>query len=221
MKSKFSLVMLSAGAAVVFANAAMAEGMYGSLMGGASFLGDKKLSGERTDLSINQDAIELDNSYIFGGAIGYEFKEPWRIEGEVTYQNYDVDQIRNNSGVFETGNGDVGLLSFGVNGFYDFKKTGWSVVPYIGAGVGAVYAEANDVQRPGRSKLNESAFAPTGVAMLGLSYDVTPEVTLTTGYRMQLIGVLDGSHTTSSGAKDAEIDSIFIHSITAGLRYNF
>jgi len=222
-KSGFAATALAAGLIVAFSNAAAAEGLYGSLMGGYSFLQDTTLGGERTDLNRNQDAVKLDNSYIFGGAIGYSFKDPWRVEGEVTYQKYDVDKIRNDdTGVFQNGTGDVGVLSFGINGFYDFRQTGWSVVPYIGAGVGAVYADADDVQRPGRRTLNESAVAPTAVGLLGVSYDLSKSVVLTAGYRFQWIGVLDGSHLRGNGTTvNAEVDDVFIHSVTAGLRFNF
>lgn len=221
-KSRFAATALAACFVVAFANAAAAEGMYASLLGGYSVLHDTTLSGERTDIGTEQDAVKLDNSYIFGGAIGYAYKSPWRAEGELTYQKYDIDQIRNDdTGLFQTGSGDIGLLSFGINGYYDFKSD-LSWTPYVGLGVGAVYADANDIQRPGRSTLNESAIAPTGVALLGVSYGISESVALTAGYRLQWIGVLDGSQTRTNGTTiDAETENIFIHSVTAGLRFNF
>ena len=92
-KSGIAATALVAGMVVVFANGAAAEGGYVSLMGGYTMLQDNTLSGERADKTLNIDAVKLDDSYIFGGAIGYSFKDPWRIEIEATYQNFDIDSI--------------------------------------------------------------------------------------------------------------------------------
>jgi len=224
MINKFGIATtaLAAGMAFGFANGAAAEGMYGSLMGGYSFFQDSTLSGERDDLNNSTDAIKLDDSFIVGGAIGYSFKEPWRVEGEVTYQKFDVDQIINTAGVFVAGNGDISVIGFGVNGVYEYRQSGSSLTPYIGVGVGAIYADANDVQRPGRSTLNESAFAPTGQVLLGVDYDLDKSVALTAGYRFQAIGVLDGSQTRTNGTTiNGESDFVFLHSVTAGIRFKF
>ena len=224
MINKFGIATtaLAAGMAFGFANAAAAEGMYGSLMGGYSFFQDSTLSGERDDLNNSTDAIKLDDSFIVGGAIGYSFKEPWRLEGEVTYQKFDVDQIINTAGTFVTGNGDIGVIGFGVNGVYEYRQSGSSLTPYIGVGAGAIYADANNVQRPGRSTLNESAFAPTGQVLLGVDYDLDKSVALTAGYRLQGIGYLDGSNTRSNGSNiSGDADFILIHNVTAGLRFKF
>ena len=226
-KSGFAATALAASMVVAFANGAAAEGMYASFIGGYSALADSGI-----DLNANTRQVTLHGSYVAGGAIGYNFKGPLRVEGEVTYQNYDVDEINakavfpivNPPGPFVDGNGDVDVLGFSINGIYDFKPYISTLIPYIGAGAGVIYAEANDVESTGRSILNESAVAPTALAMLGVGYNPDDSVTLTVGYRFQWVGVLDGSHIRTGGTEisaDTDNDQIFIHSFTVGLRFNF
>lgn len=222
-ESYLRFIGFSAVAMFAFANVAAAEGVYVSLQGGYSFLQNSKIGGDLADSTTDPDVIELENSYLFGGSIGYDFKGPLRVEAAGTYQKFDVDKIRNDdTGVFESGTGDVSVVGVTINGFYDFKNPGQSLVPYIGAGIGAVYADINDIQRGSRTVLDENAYAPTGLGMVGVSYDLSKSVALSVGYQLQWIGVLDGSITRSSGASsDAETDQIFIHNVTAGLRITF
>ena len=140
-----------------------------------------------------------------------------------TYQKFDVSKIRNDdTGVYESGTGEATIIGGAINGFIDFKNPGQSLTPYIGAGVGAVFADLNDIQRGSRTVLDEGAIAPTGLALVVVSYDLSKSVALTVGYQFQSIGVLDGSITRSSGASsDAETNSIYIHNVTAGLRITF
>ena len=222
-KSGIAATALAVGMVLAFANEAAAEGAYVSLMGGYSFLNDSTIGAERDDLNTSVDAITLeDSSAIFGGAIGYSFKEPWRVEVEATYQKYDVEQLLNSVKVLVAATGDVGVISASINGIYEYRQPDMPVTPYIGAGLGAIYADANDVKVTGRSTLNDSAYAPTAVLMLGVGYDLTEAVALTAGYRLQGIGYLDGSNTRSNGSKiSGEADFLLVHSATAGLRFSF
>ena len=221
-KSGIAATALVAGMAMTFTNGAAAEGGYVSLMGGYSTL-DSTIKGERDDINDLTNAVTLKDSFIGGIALGYSFKDPWRIEAEATYQNFDIDQIRNDqTGVLANGNGDIDAIGLTANVFYDYKTSGTSLAPYIGLGLGAIYVEANSVQRPGRSTLNDSAVAPTALAMVGVGYDLTKEVNLNVGYRLQGIGVLSGSQTRANGTViNADTNYILIHSVTAGLRFSF
>ena len=221
-KSGIAVTALAAAMVVAFTNGAAAEGGYVSLMGGYSTL-DSTIKGERDDINDLTNAVTLKDSFIGGIALGYSFKDPWRIEAEATYQNFDIDQIRNDqTGVLANGNGDIDAIGLTANVFYDYKTSGTSLAPYIGLGLGAIYVEANSVQRPGRSTLNDSAVAPTALAMVGVGYDLTKEVNLNVGYRLQGIGVLSGSQTRANGTViNADTNYILIHSVTAGLRFSF
>ena len=227
-KSGIAVTALVAGMAMTFTNGAAAEGGYVSLMGGYSTL-DSTIKGERDDINDLTNAVTLKDSFIGGIALGYSFKDPWRIEAEATYQNFDIDQIRNDNagspgalGTFSNGSGDIDAIGLTANVFYDYKTSGTSLAPYIGLGLGAIYVEANNVQKTGRSTLNDSAVAPMALAMVGVGYDLTKEVNLNVGYRLQGIGVLSGSQTRANGTViNADTNYILIHSVTAGLRFSF
>ena len=215
------LISVLVGSLLLIPQSVSAGNIYTALSGGVAFPQDSTISGDTT--SSSQDAVRIsDSSFIIAGAVDYEFASPWRIEAEVTYQNYDVDEIKNDdTGVFESGSGDVDVLGFGINGYFDFQnKTAFT--PYLGAGIAAAYVSANDVQRPGRSTLNESAFAPMPQVMLGVVYQVTDALDLTFGYRLQGLVYLSGDHTRSNGTKvEGDVDAIFFHSVSAGLRFTF
>ena len=222
-KSGIAVTALVAGMVVAFANGAAAEGGYVSLMGGYTILQDNTLSGERADKTLNVDAVKLDDSFIGGIAIGYSFKDPWRVEVEATYQNFDIDSILNEANTaLVPGNGDVDVVTGLVNAIYEHRDSGSSWTPYIGAGIGLVYVNANDVQRPGRSAQNDDGIAPTGVILLGVDYDLDENVALTAGYRFQGIVYASGDTTKVNGTTfSGDADAIFLHSVTAGLRFRF
>jgi len=60
------------------------------------------------------------------------------------------------------------------------------------------------------------------VVLLGVDYDLDEAFALTAGYRFQAIGVAAGDTTRSNGSiVEGENDAIFLHAVTAGLRFNF
>jgi OmpA-OmpF porin, OOP family len=184
-------------------------------------LHDSTLSGDTSAGS--GDAVRLeDPTFIVGGAIGYNYDSPWRVEGELTYQTYDVDAIKSDdTGVFQSAAGDIDLFALGINGYYDFENDS-AFTPYLGAGLGAFYAMANDVQRPGRSTLDDSAFAPMAQGMLGISYALSDNADLTAGYRLQVLPSLSGEQTRTNGTTvGADVDTVLIHSGSIGLRFSF
>jgi len=222
-KSGIITTALAIGMFIVVANGAKAEGVYVAALGGYATLNDASIGAQRDDLSTSLDAITLeDSSALFGGSIGYNFDNGFRLEGEVTHQGYDVEKLLNAVKVLVTASGDVDVFSAGINAFYDIKLDDIPVTPYIGAGLGAVYLDANDVKVAGRSTLNEGAVAPTAAFMLGLGFDLTDSIMLSAGYRLQGIGYIDGSNTRKNGSSvSGEADAILIHSGTVGIRYGF
>ena len=100
-----------------------------------------------------------------GVAVGREFGESWRLEGEMFWRQADPDDISVKSATFgefdvtdvlkttfETGGegggpafavgGRMKFLSFMLNGFYDIS-TPWAFRPYIGLGAGVVKRTMN------------------------------------------------------------------------------
>jgi opacity protein-like surface antigen len=127
----------------------------------------------------------LDPGFRIGGALGYDFGA-FRAEGEIAYFLNDMDE---GTSVFlpasSPADGDVSVLSFMANGYYDFHISNSSLVPYVGVGLGFANIDV-DVTHPSISSLaladdNDTVFAYQFMA--GLGYNISPTVTLTADYR--------------------------------------
>ena len=60
------------------------------------------------------------------------------------------------------------------------------------------------------------------MVLLGVDNGLDEAVALTAGYRFQAIGLASGDITRSNGSSvEGENDAIFLHAVTAGLRFNF
>lgn len=58
--------------------------------------------------------------------------------------------------------------------------------------------------------------------LLGVDYDLDENVALTTGYRFQGIVNASGDTTKANGTTfTGDADAIYLHSVTAGLRFKF
>ena len=230
-KPLLTVAALVAGIVFTVDTVAADEGAYVSLMIGNASLGDSTISAKRDDLTASVDAAQLeDSSMLLGGAVGYDFGNGFRLEADVTHQNYDVEKLLGtdkNSKTLAAATGDIDAISFGVNAVYDIKIDELPVTPYVGAGVGAVFLNANDVKASGRTKMSDSAYAPTGVLMAGLGFGLTDSVVLSAGYRLQGIATQDGSRTRKtnndgSAKKSGEtLDVLLIHSGIVGISYKF
>ena len=68
-----------------------ATGMYGSFNAGVAMPAD----GSMTIPGVVSAELEYDTSFTVGGALGYRLGETgdYRLEGEVAYQNNEVDRI--------------------------------------------------------------------------------------------------------------------------------
>lgn len=200
-----------------------ADGFYSSLDVGYSFLHGSEIEGDIGGTSNDNGFVSVDDTYLLSASVGYNFKGPWRTGLEGSYQKFDVDQIKDNQdGTTASGSGDATLISLSINGYYDFEQENRAWTPYLGLGIGAVYADLNDISRPGRSTLNETGIAPAASLMAGVSYALSSSISLTAGYRLQFIPIFDGEHTRSDGTKaEAEADPILIHNVTIGVRFQF
>jgi len=183
------------------------EGLYLSLGAGASFPEDSDVTG--TGVNVTAD---LDTGYSIIGAVGHGYRNGLRGEFELGYRDIDVNSV---SGV-TTGSGDVGVFSFMVNGYYDFKnKTKWT--PYLGLGIGGAKVSADAVTPIGSSVLDDSdlVFAYQGIA--GLTYQVNNQLGLFADYRY--FATADPDFTLDSGT---DVESEFSdHRVMVGLRWHF
>jgi opacity protein-like surface antigen len=156
--------------------------------------------------------IEYETGFTINLVGGYDFGN-FRLEGEVSYQDSNLEKINVNLTVPGEGteaaseklNGDVTTIPVLLNGYYDFLK-GNAFRPYITAGVGQARVDA---QIQGSNE-NSTVFAyQIGV---GFGYNMSENVALDLRYRYFATSdfELEGYDFENSS-----------HSILFGVRYYF
>ena len=166
-----------------------------------------------SDVTESGETIELsyDTGWTLGAAVGYRFNNV-RVEGELSYQKNDFDQV-SAMGVSLDASGDGSVTALLVNGYYDFANES-AFTPYISAGLGYAKVEANDLNFVGSGMADfsddDSVFAYQ--AGLGVGYAVNENVTIDVKYRY-------------FATEDAEFDTakaeFSSHNFLLGVRYNF
>ncbi|MBX2863397.1 MAG: outer membrane beta-barrel protein [Leptolyngbyaceae cyanobacterium MAG.088] len=165
--------------------------------------------------------ISLDTETGFGinGAAGYRFDDA-RVELEVAYTNNNVDGVTVNNLAEIPLDGEIESAQFMVNGYYDVP-TNSRFSPYIGGGVGVATLTANDVEAniPGIGAL---ALDDTGASFVfqvkaGLAYEISDQASAFLGYRLHGI---PGQNFEVFDA-DFDADTLFVHSLQLGARYEF
>ena len=191
-----------------------ASGMYGSFNAGLA----KSADGNMTISGVGSAELEYDTSFTVGGAIGYRLGESgdYRVEGEVAYQNNEVDRIGNNSLPFDPGGGmissmEFSMLTFLLNGYIDFNY-GSAFSWFFTGGFGFARIDGEMTVDGVTDDEDDTVFAyQLGV---GTGYAVTETVTLDCKYRY-----LRTEDFNIEGG-DVEVASPS-HSITAGIRVAF
>jgi outer membrane protein OmpA-like peptidoglycan-associated protein len=149
-------------------------------------------------------------------SLGYGFGA-FRGEIEESYNKNDVNGIGGSSLSHAGGNARSWTTLF--NGFYDFN-TGTPWTPYVGAGVGfdLFHASLNGTTPSGRGVTayngSDTTFAYQFIG--GVSYALSPNLSLTTDYRY--LASTDASIKSGNGNWKVENAN---HIITAGLRWTF
>ena len=178
-----------------------ADGPYFSGNIGAAFLTDSDISGGGED-----GELSFDTGFAVAGAIGTSI-DSFRVEGEVSYQSNDIDEVSIDGLGSVDIDGDVTALSLLLNGYYDFSNDS-AFTPYLTAGIGYSNVEV-DFDDLGGSE-NDSVFAYQLGA--GVGYAVTDNVTIDAKYRYF------ATEDPDFDGVDAEMAS---HNIYLGIRVNF
>lgn len=173
------------------------QGFYvgGSL--GAALLND-------IDVTVPYEGRSVDATFttnvgpVLSGAVGFSFENNFRPEIEIEYQVNNFDEIEV-AGVGKANlSGDMSRLGLFANGYYDFKSSG-KVTPFIGAGIGYVKVNVNDLGLDGSADTDDSD--DTGFAFhldVGVSYDITKKVSIDLRYRYVDMFDLDPDSTSSN-----------------------
>ena len=212
------------------ASPAAAEGLYGSLHAGGSFL-QKSSNVDDVPAAIPTD-VDLKYKYgpLFGGALGWAFPFGLRLEGEVTYRTNDFKRIDINrdgglggfvglpplDGTSFKVNGKETTLSFMANAWYDIK-TGTRFTPYVGGGIGVTWLRMDNLRLGGFQLADDSEY--TGAWQLGggVSVEVTPMISLSVDYRY--FSAISPVIKDFAGF-NLETD-YRTHNVVAGIRINF
>jgi OOP family OmpA-OmpF porin len=152
-------------------------------------------------------------------SIGYAYGSGLRAELEAGLRRNDVDRV---SGTGASG-GSGAIRSYGamLNVLFDID-TGTPVTPYVGAGLGWAFLEAQDVRSLNGGRAmdgTDNRFAYQGI--LGLSYGLSTDVTLTLDYRY--FATLDPRFDArATGGTATAVDGAYAaHAVMMGLRYQF
>ncbi|MFA5689222.1 MAG: outer membrane beta-barrel protein [Kiritimatiellales bacterium] len=158
------------------------------------------------------DDIGTDTGYVLGAAAGLGFAEvPVRVEFEFFYQQYDMDHIKDNTGVVIDKGNRLSTRAFMLNGYYDFKNKS-TVTPYVMSGAGVVRAKA-------RTK-NLGSDSDTLMAFqlgAGVDFKIDENVSLDLGYRFMMTAAPDFKF----AGNNLDVDEIMGHRVELGIRYTF
>lgn len=156
---------------------------------------------------------ELSIGFIGNGGLGYEFGNGLRAEGLFGYGTHDIDKIGSNSAA----SGDVDIYTFMANILYEFRPDGWFIYPYLGAGVGALRLQADNVAPVAGSSVDEADLSIAIQAIVGASVDITDRLSFSIDYRH-----LRAPDLTFNTAAGGQVFSDYAsHQIMAGLRFRF
>lgn len=160
---------------------------------------------------------KFEDGYGVGVALGMKLPSRFRVEGELLWQENDIDSGRLGPvqlSVLGGLNGDVGVWGGMVNGYYDFLEG--PLVPFIGVGVGYTQVDAK-VNLGDISVIDDDDTVLAYQGILGVSYDFMPNLQGVLAYRY--LSLDDPQFKDQAGGKvDMEYDS---QSLDVGLRYSF
>jgi opacity protein-like surface antigen len=177
--------------------AAETTGPYVSANIGWAMMADGNVSGPGFS-----EELEYDSGLTFGGALGNNFGNG-RIEGEVAYQTNDIDT----TGGDKRDDLETSLLSFMVNGYYDFHNDS-AFTPYLTAGIGAAKFE---IDQTGDPTEDDTVFA----YQFGFGGEFAVSETVSLDCRYRYLGIADAE---LENKDEFEVAS---HNITLGVRVAF
>jgi opacity protein-like surface antigen len=121
------------------------QGGYFSGSIGFALLNDAGVGGpDLDDMGVSMD-IESESGLSLGLALGYDFGNSMRIEGEYAYQKNDMDKLAmsyEGVGMSLGLDGETNSHTFLMNAYYDFSNLS-GITPYMSAGIGYSTVEAD------------------------------------------------------------------------------
>lgn len=163
--------LLLAGMAFVFAAPAAAQTYYVDLRGAYGQIYDTDLSGP----GVSGEAA-FDQGYGAAAAVGLQWIDGWRFEGELSWLRSDFETI---AGV--TTEGTAESYAAMLNVYYRLMHER-SATPYLGGGAGAARLAVSDLPA-GLARIDDFDVVFAWQAMAGVDFSVSQSVTLSVEYR--------------------------------------
>lgn len=164
------------------------------------------------DAEAGSTTYQYDTGGMGLGALGYQFGNGFRVEGEVAYRASGISGSTNGGA-----SGETNAASLMANAFYDIR-TGTKFTPYVGAGIGGAVVTFDNVTIPGSSnRIDDSDLVLAYQAMAGVAYQLDHNLKLDVGYRY--LGTESPRFQTVNGS---EVGSHYHnHAAVVSLRYEF
>ena len=176
--------------AIAGAQSLQGQGVYIGLEGGASWMLNSTIS----DSVLGNIATSYPNlGFAAGAVVGYDFVGPRvELEGVFRSNTTTVRDANPGDGIDFSTQGTVNQWGVMANAYYDFNAGG-TLVPYVGAGVGAAFLNGF----AGGATTNATAFAYQGI--VGVGYNVNEAIRINLDARYygttspSMVDVTDGS----------------------------
>jgi len=220
MISNRSLWTTAAAALVMLvAPAAPAEDRwYADVTGGITFLDVSSLDVDLDDGAVGRADLDSDNGFGFGGALGREIADTWRVEAELMYRTNEHSALDLPDGRSLT-EGDYSSLIVSANGFYLFGDRTSSLRPFVGVGLGWIQEIDVDFEEGGV----ESSFSGDGLAwsvMGGVSW--RPSDRWSVDLEARYLGAWDLTMDGEEGPVGGRVKADYrLFSVGAGLTVRF
>jgi len=150
-------------------------------------------------------------------AVGYSFDgSPMRTELELGFQSNDYDKITEMGFSESARDGSLNAFKVFANGYYDFHLGG-ALTPYLGAGIGFVQVDVDDLKigdDPENHAFDDNVFGYQFI--VGVSYAFSKNFAMDISYRY--IGTSDPSFEENGIKIDYEFTG---HNFMLGARINF
>lgn len=176
-------------------------------------------SPEMTESRSSVRTLQFDEGVKVLGSVGFElpywFVSRWELEG--SYRDLDVQTVNLSSGTASPGSGEWRMWSAMVNGYHDFRDTGWR--PYVGLGLGTAYldVEYRAAVTPPREVRSEDLL-PAYQGMLGVRKKITSTTLFQFGYR--ITGTTTPQFEDEAG-ESFTTDYVEDHQVELGLQVGF
>ncbi len=190
-------------------------GWYIGLGGGWSNLPD--MTGQFSGAGLAAKA-QFDNGFVVDGFVGHNFG--WfSAEGELAYRRHEAHALSLGGAPLGAVSGNASSLAGMVNGIVNLMPHS-QLSPYLGAGAGIARVELDRLTGGGITGISDDTtrFAYQGIA--GVSYTVTPQVSLALDYRY--FATLDPIFAVTTAAGGGSFKTQYqTHNVLLRLTYHF